>query len=181
MEKIFRITAAVVVTIAVCSTPYGAQANELEGMAQSGRPIKVFVNGFSNESGQAEIRPEDFKTEFENALLNRKSVIFEIAAAPAESDVQISGVIKSYQYLEKDPLRPSPSTATLILDAVTTENFVEMFAEFTVVDTRTGETVWKDTVSTFIKRMMTPAESIPLIYEKLSRVFLWKSFGKGKN
>jgi hypothetical protein len=181
MEKFFRIAAAVAITVAVCINPYCAQAHELEGMAQSGRPIKVFVTGFSDESGQAGIRPEDFKKEFEKALLNRKSVIFEIAATPAESDVQISGVIKSYQYLEKDPLRPSPSTATLILDAVTTENFVEMFAEFTVVDTRTGAAVWKDTVSTFIKRMMTPAESIPLIYEKLSRVFLWKSFGKGKN
>jgi hypothetical protein len=122
----------------------------------------------------------DFKKAFEQALLNRKSVIFAIAKTPAESDVQISGVIKKYIYSEKDPIKPSASAATLILDAATTENFVEMEADFKVVDTKSGDTVWEDKVSTYIKKMMTPGESVPLIYEKLSRNFLAKSFGKPK-
>lgn len=179
MNNFLRVSAVCAIALVVSVSAQRAQADELEQMARSGRPIKVFVDAFANESGQAQIAPEAFKRAFEKALLNRRSVIFAIAPTLAASDVRISGIIKSYQYLENDPVRPSPSTATLILDAVTSENFAEMFAEFTVSDARTGAVLWKNTVSTFIKRMMTPDESLPLIYDKLSRVFLWKSFGKG--
>ena len=92
----------------------------------------------------------------------------------------MSAEIKSYQYLEKGPFKPNPGIGTTLLDAAATmtENYVEMAAEFTITDTKSGNTLWKDTVSTFIERMMTPEQSIPLIYEKLPRTFLWKSFGK---
>jgi hypothetical protein len=53
-----------------------------------------------------------------------------------------------------------------------------MEAEFDIVDTKTGKTVWKDTISAYKEKMMTPSESIPIIYEKISRTFLWRSFGK---
>ncbi len=61
---------------------------------------------------------------------------------------------------------------------MTTENYVEMEVKFTVIDTKKNEVIWQDMVSSFIKRKMTVAESIPLIYDKVSRDFLWKCFGR---
>ena len=52
--------------------------------------------------------------------------------------------------------------------------------EFTVTDTRTGAVLWKDSASGYMKKVMTPEESIPLIYDKVSRVFVSKCFGKPK-
>lgn len=155
-----------------------AQEASLSYLTKDKKPIKISLQNFVNESGQNQILAEDFKNSFEKALLKRRSVKFEIANSPKMSDVQISGVIKKYLYSKTDPITTFASPSGLVLDAVTTENYVEMAVEFTVTDTKTGKAVWNGTVSTFIKRMMSPEESIPLIYDKLSRNFLWKSFGK---
>lgn len=180
MKQWMRIFAVMFAAVLVGQSCAFAEGGDLSYLTKQKKEIKVFLKDFTNESGQSQVSIEDFKKAMEAALLNRKSVIFAIVKTPAESDVQVSAVIKKFQYLKEDPIRPSPSAATLILDAATTENFVEMAADFMVVDTKNGKVAWEDNVETFIKRTMTPAESIPLIYEKLSRNFLAKSFGKPK-
>lgn len=50
--------------------------------------------------------------------------------------------------------------------------------EYTVTDTKSGKTLWKDTVKEYIKKKMTPEESIPLIYDVVTRAFVWRCFGK---
>jgi len=154
--------------------------NNLSYLAKDDKPIKVYLKDFGNESGQSQIQPEDFKKALEHALLNRRAVNFRIAQSAEAADIQISATIKKYLYSKTDPVTPSVSPWMLALDAATTENYAEMAAEFTVTDAKTGKALWNGTVSAFIKHMMTPAESVPKIYEKLSRVFLWKSFGKPK-
>ena len=180
MNKMSGAFAVAAFVASFCVFPYPSQANELEQMAENKQPIKVFLGSFSNESGQAEVVPDVFKEDLKKAFKNRKSVHFEIAATPAESDVQVSGIIKKFQYLKNDPVKPAISVVLVAVDAVIIENFVEMDVEFTVLDTRTGNTAWKDKVTSFVKRMMTPAESIPLIYDKVARRFLSQSFGNKK-
>jgi hypothetical protein len=152
--------------------------NELTDMALTRHPIKVFLGEFSNASGKAEIAPDMFRKEVEKALTERKSVSFAIVKNPKESDVQISAAIKGYQYMEKDPVKPSLSVI-MAIDAVTSENYAELSAEFTVVNTATGGVALKEDITGFVKRMMTPAESVPLVYDKLARKFVADSFGKG--
>ena len=180
MKRWMSVFAVVFATVLVGQSCAFAEGGDLSYLTKQKRQIKVFLQNFVNESGQNQVSVEDFKKAMEMALLNRKSVIFAIVKTPAESDVQVSGIIKKYQYLKEDPIKPTASAAVLILDAATTENFVEMEADFKVVDTKSGKIEWEDKVSTYIKKMMTPGESIPLIYEKLSRNFLAKSFGKPK-
>lgn len=172
----------IVLSALACMLPCSASwaKDELAYLVKDNSPVKVFVAGFVNESGQNQILPEEFKVSFENTLLNRKSVSFMVVNNINESDVRISGIIKKYLYSKTDPITTYASPSGLLLDAVTTENYCEMNVEFTVTDTRAAKVVWKKEVSTFIKRTMTPDESIPLIYDKVSRNFLWKSFGKPK-
>lgn len=155
-----------------------AVEEELARLANKGSPIKVFVKGFVNDSGQSQVLPQDFKKSFEAALLNRKSVSFELAESPETSDIQIEGVIKKYLYSKNDPITCYAGTPGVILDAVTTENYAEMSADFTVTDTKTGKILWNKPITNHVKQRMTAEKSIPLIYDKLSRTFLWKAFGK---
>lgn len=152
--------------------------DDLSYLAKDNKPVRAFLGDFINESGKNQIAPIAFKESLKISLLRRKAVTFKIVNTPSESDVQISAVIKKYLYSKTDPVTTFASPGGFLLDAATTENYVEMSALFTITDTKTGKVIWRDTVSTFIKHMMTPEDSIPMIYEKLSRVFLWKSFGK---
>lgn len=155
-----------------------AEKGDLSSFTNSGKPVKVFLGAFTSESGGTGISADDFKKYLETALLNRKSVSFRIAGTPAESDVRISAVIKKYLYSKTDPVTSFAGPGGILLDAATTENYVEMTAQFTITDTKTGRVIWDDSIKSFVKRMMTPEESVPVIYDKLSRDFLWRSFGK---
>ncbi len=142
--------------------------------------VKVYIKEVINQSGQNQIMPEIFKKELEASLHQRRSIKFEVVNSPAESDIEMSALIKSYQYLEKGPLKPSMGIETTLLDAAATmtENYVEMAVEYTVVDTKSNKALWKNTISEYIKKKMTPEESIPLIYDVVTRTFIWKCFGK---
>jgi hypothetical protein len=157
-----------------------AENVSLSRFADSGRPIKVFLGKFTNESGQSQINASDFEKRFEEALENRKSVPFKMVPAASESDVQISCAIKNYMYSETDPITSYGGAAIFLLDAATAENYVEMTGDFSVIDTKSGSVLLREPFKSFIKHPMTPEESVPLIYEKLSREFLAKSFGKPK-
>lgn len=158
--------------------PSLAADDNLSYLAKDGQHIRVFLKEFSNESGQTQISPEDFKNSFETAMLRRKAVTFDIAKNADASDIQISCAIKKYLYSKTDPITSFGNSALVILDAITIENYAELTGEFTVVGTKTGKVIWKDSVKAFVKRTMTPKESMPLVCEKLSRAFLTKSFGK---
>lgn len=177
MKKTVRMAAVAALCFALTAS-YG-YCSELTDMALSKRPIKVFLGEFSNASDKAEIAPDAFRKEVEKALTERKSVSFAIVKSAPESDIQVSATIKGYQYMDKDPVKPSLSVI-MALDAVTSENYAELSAEFTVVNTATGSIAMKEDLTGFVKRMMTPAESVPLVYDKLARKFVADSFGKGE-
>lgn len=178
MVKRFGFFAAAVCFIFILSGTAFALNGDLSRFTKDGNHIKVFIGNFTNESGQPQIMPEDFKKALAHSLLHRKAVTFKIVQNPAESDVQISGVIKDYKYSKTDPVKPTISAWALALDAVTTENYVEMKADFVITDTKHNKTIWQEEVYDYLKDPMTPEESIPKIYDKVARKFLWHSFGK---
>lgn len=153
---------------------------DLWKLADHGKSIKVFIGNFGNESGKNEVTAEGLKNTIAKALLNRKSVKFELVNAPEQSDVEISAVIKKYLYMERGPFKPSPSIGTTLLDAAATmtENYVEMTVNFIVTKSGTGEVLWKDSLMPYAKKKMTPVESIQHIYDKVAGHFVWKCFGK---
>ena len=166
--------------IFTCSAA-AADTIELGRLAKNKGPIAVWVASVTNGAGKAEVNADDFKKSLEDAIVKRgggKS--FLLCSTPEASSVQISAVIEGYEYSEKDPITTFGSPSGMLLDAMTTENYVAMKARFTVTDTKTGKTLWNDAVTSFIKKMMTQKDSVPLIYNKLSRTFLWKCFGRPK-
>ena len=183
-------TKKVVVLLCVLSFVYmcAARAEEaaigglFKDKAKNGVPVKVFIKDVINQSGQSQVEPEAFKKVFEQSLLKRKSIKFQVVNSAAESDVQVSAAIKTYRYMDRGPLKLSPSLSTIALDAIAsaTENYVDMGVEYTVIDTVTGKLLWHDIVSNYIKKKMTPEESRPLIYDAVTREFIWKCFGRAR-
>ena len=143
-------------------------------------PVKVYIKDVVNQSGQSQITPEAFKKALEQSLHQRRAIKFEIVNNAADSDIQVTAIINKYQYLVKGPLKPSPGIETTLLDAAATmsANYVEMTVDYSVTDTKSGKELWKHTVNEYIKKKMTPEESIPLIYDVVTRTFVWKCFGK---
>lgn len=178
MHRYVVLVLALAVTI--CGIAAASEEN-LSYMTNSGKPVKVFIASFTNESGQGQIMPEAFKKAFETAVAKRGGGrSFEITSDPASSQVQISAIIKKYLYSKTDPITSFASPSAVALDAMTTENYVTMDVEFTVVDSKTSKVLWQKKTSDFVKHTMTPEESIPMIYDKVSRTFLWKCFGRPK-
>jgi hypothetical protein len=183
MRYVKYLAAAAALFLLSQSFCFAADSGSLASLVNSHKPIKVYLKDFTNVSGKGEINPADFKAEVEKAMMSRKVVKFEIVKDPAESDVQVGCVITKFQYMEKGPMKPSPSVATLALDAAATLtlNYVEMFAKFTITDTKTSDILWEDTINEYKKHKMTAAESVPYAYDRTARAFLWKSFGKPSN
>ena len=157
-----------------------AETINISRWLDKGDPVKVCISSVANESGQSQISADDFKKTLESSLKNRRSVKFEIVTDPLASDLQISAIIKKYSYAKTDPITSFAGPSALLLDAMTTENYAEMGIDFTVKSTKNGNIVWKENVFDYVKHMMTPEESIPMVYDKTARKFLWKAFGKGK-
>lgn len=145
--------------------------------------IKVFIKDPDNKCKEGQIIPDSLKKSLESALINRKSTKFEVVKNPEESDVQIATVIKKYQYMERGPIKPTPGIATTMLDlaASALENYVEMSVAILVTSTKTGDTLWKDDLTPYVKKRMSPDESIPVISDKVAAHFVWKCFGKPAN
>lgn len=157
-----------------------AETVDISRWLDRGDPVKIFISGVTNESGQAQVVAYDFKKTLESSFKNRRSIKFEIVNDAATSDFQIAAVIKKYAYSETDPINSVAGPSALLLDAVTNENYVELGVDFTITSTKGGNIVWEDNVFDYVEHMMTPAESIPMVYDKAARRFLWKAFGKGK-
>ncbi len=156
-----------------------AEGGNLWRLADKTGSIKVFISTPANESGQGFVA-DNLKSALESALLNRKSTKFEIVKTPEGSDVQIATLIKKFMYMEKGPMKPTPGIGTTLLDAAATmtTNYAEMSVDFVVKDTRTDQILWKELLNPYLKKSMTPEESIPLISERVASNFIWKCFGK---
>ncbi|MFA5144265.1 MAG: hypothetical protein WC522_08925 [Candidatus Omnitrophota bacterium] len=143
-------------------------------------PVKVYIKEIQNQSGQNTVTPEILRKALEQSLNQRRAIKFQVVKTPAESDVQIAAVITKYQYLERGPFKPNPGIGTMLLEAAATasHNYVELAVDYTVTDARGEKQLWQKTISEYIKKNMTPDESIPLICDAGTRAFVWKCFGK---
>lgn len=163
----------------ICSGQAYAKDATIGHLFEGKSPVKVHVSSVTNESGQNQISADLFKKALEDSLNGRKAVDFDTVNDPAVSDIQVTAVIKKYQYLEKGPFKPSAGVATMLADAAATatSNYAEMEVLYTITDAKTGKVLWTDDVNEYIKKIMTPAESIPLIYDKVTRAFISQCFG----
>jgi len=152
-------------------------------LAKAKRPIKVYMGKFINSSGSEKIDPGKFARVFGQTLEARKDIYiqFKLVENPDEADISISGEIKEYKYSEHDPIDMFMSTYTLILDAMTTQNYVGMVVNYTVKDPKTNKVLWSRRLRPSVtKSDMSEDQSTPLIIEKAANQFVSKCFKRPK-
>ena len=164
----------------ICFEQAHAKGITIGRLFEGKTPVKVYVSSITNESGQSQVSVDLFKKTLEDSLNNRKAIDFDTVSDPAVSDVQVTAVIKKYQYLERGPFKPSIGIGTMLADAAATatSNYVEMDVLYTITDTKSGKVLWSDNVADYIKKAMMPEESIPLICDKIDRAFISQCFGR---
>lgn len=157
-----------------------AQDDTIGHLFREKSPVKVYVSTVTDESENNQVSIDGFKKSLEESLNNRKAIDFDTVTNPADSDIQVAAVIKKYQYLDRGPFNPNPGIATTLIDAAATatSNYVEMEVLYTVTATKNNDLLWSDDVKEYIKKVMTPEESIPLIYDKVTRTFTTQCFGR---
>ena len=177
---IFAVVASVILGQSIAMAEGGG---DLWRLANKNGSIKIFIKDPANESKESQIVPDSLKKSLETALVNRKATKFEIVKTPEGSDVQVCSVIKKYQYMERGPIKPTPGIATTLLDCAASalENYVEMSVAIILTDTKTGSVLWQDNLNPYVKKRMSPDESIPVISDRVASHFIWKCFGKPSN
>lgn len=163
------------------SLSFAAKGKSLFEKYWSKAPVKVYIKGFTDESGN-KVPLDIFKKEVEKAYSERKSINFDVVGKPEESDITVSGVVKKYQYLERGPFKPSIGIETTAIDAVATMtgNYIEMEVETVVTDSKTNDVLWKDGIENYIKRKMSPEEGMTRIFDKIARDTVARPFAKPK-
>lgn len=176
---VLKITAVVCALCCIAAVSFAAKDAAIGSLFDGKRVVNVYVDKVVNESGEREISADAYRKSLEKSLTERKSMHFNVVTERAASDISVAAVITDYQYLERGPFHPTPGIGTTLLDAAATAtaNYVDMTVEYTVTDTASGEVLWHDTLTRHLKKVMTPAESVPLIFDQASRFFIWKCFG----
>jgi len=183
--SIIVVVGILILCLAPIDSAFGDPRREksLYYLAKAKRPIKVYMGKFINSSGSEKIDPENFARVFGQTLEARKDIYiqFKLAENPDEADISISGEIKEYKYSETDPIDMFMSTYTLILDAMSSQNYVGMAVNYTVKDPKTNKVLWSRRLRPSVtKSVMSEDQSTPLIIEKAANQFVSKCFKKPK-
>ena len=93
-----KVVLAVFILSVICLGSAFASDGAIGHLYEGKSPVKVYIIGVKNESGQSQLSADVYRKNIEDSLNNRKSTDFDIVANQADSDIQVSAVIKDYKY-----------------------------------------------------------------------------------
>jgi hypothetical protein len=180
-----KIVAVVYTIIAVFMlTDFGlcAEKDGLYGMFKSKPVIKTYISEVTNSSGDNRVDIIDLRKKIEDALTNRKSLKFGIVDDRTTADIIISCDVNSYYWNSTDPVDMVFSSAAVMYDLMTVEDYAYIEATFTVKKTGHNRTLWhKELKVDLTKPNMNMEASIPLINEKAAKIFMRDCFSKKRS
>ena len=185
---VFTIIATVMSPAGVC-----ADKKNLYMMLDDVKEVKTYVEDITDSSGQADenIRAS-FKKKLEDALIARHSINFVIVNDVKDADIAIYGDITERIWLEVDPIDQVQGISSAALDAAIQENYTRMQAVFSVERGekkkvlkslrrafKRSDVLWERKIqATITKGVMPEEESIPMVEDRLVKVFIRKCFSK---
>ena len=136
-------------------------------------PVKTHVEVPVDDTGQKQVDVRDLKAEIETALKERKSVRFDVQAAPEGAQLVIGCRVTDRMFTLHDPVDMLVGIGGTAIDAATVEHYTAMEAEFEVREGPSGTVLWKEKLrATITHPSMTEEESRPLINRDLAKVFV---------
>ena len=145
----------------------------------NGKSVKIFVAMPTDKSQEKKADLADLRRQMESVLGARKNVRFQVMSDPAAADLTVDTQVTEFLWLKEDPVDMVGGLSMAAWDMLDVENYVRMQAAFTVTDARQNKSLWQDKVAAMItKKEMPEKESVPLINEKMAKVFVNEVFGK---
>ncbi len=171
---------SVMLAVLTCLAPEPLSSKEPDGrITYLKEPIKVYVVKFVNNTGDSHIYPEGFMERLRNMLSAWKLIEFKVVNDYDSSDVIVSGSINKYRYLVEDPLTTA-MRGEGSLDSAGSENYSDIEVEFIVTSSRANNVLWKGTIPAIVKKKMGPMESMSLVFDKVSKIFINNAFGASR-
>ena len=175
---IFFIVFSVTGVLLILNLSQVATASNLYDFVSNMRTVNLKVNQFSASGETGEIDARKLTDILKTALSERKSVKFSIVDNAGAADLEISGEITDFIYLEKDPIDIF-IPAGLVLDLLTTQSYARLRFKIKVHDIKKDKIVFEKLLkATITKAGMSREESIPLITKRAAKVSIIECFGK---
>ena len=141
--------------------------------------VKVFVHDTKDATAARKMDLGELRREMEDALTSRKSINFKIVSQKEDADIIITCDVKEFVWMEEDPIDDVYGLEGVILDAVMTYNYARVQAVFSVIDGASGKVLWtRKLKATLTQAEMDEEKSIPLVNERIIKIFMRKCFSK---
>lgn len=172
---------AILTIIISLMTPVSrAEDADLAYLAEKKQPIMVFVGEFANYPDTDGADTDEFKKHLEDTLIDWKHARFKVTDDIKESDIEISGSIRSFPSSDNESTDSIIGIPAMLLGFLIGQKNAESEVQFIVKDPGTGIELWNSVVKGYVKRPVKTKEEKTLAYEMVSRNFISKCFGKGK-
>ena len=165
--------------LAMCLPAYAAEDTLYDDFRKYDS-VKVYIGEVIDSTGEP-IDLKQFRAALKQALLDRKSIKFKIVDKKKEADLIIDAEITRYDYRETDPIDMIMGSAGVVLDLAKEDNYVATDVYFTVKDAGSGKVRWSKKVTSTITKKKIPVKEAPgMAFERASKRFTGKAFGKSK-
>ena len=126
-----------VVVAAVMFTGH-VSAENLHDVFKDSTEIKVFLKSVANESGLPDVKVDQFKKAFKDALTDRLNVQFMAVQSEKEADIVVEANIVDYVY--KNKVMPRFYSAySLVADVSAPKNYAKIVVDYKVLEPVSGK------------------------------------------
>jgi len=143
------------------------------------KPISIYVENFTNSTGNRDIDAADLKKRIENAFATRMSYTFTIAKDEKDAKIVLKGAVTEYYWTESDPIDHVYGVGAIAMDMVKQDHYVRMQADLSMFLAETGHRLWtRDLQATVTHPTMTEQESYDMVNERMVEVLTRNLFKK---
>lgn len=194
MRKFFTVCIAAFVLLA-CFVQDGICREKVNfyDILGDAKEVKTYVADVTGASEDAKDMTGDLQKILEDALATRMSINFVLVKDETDADIIITCHIIERVWMENDPVDQVHGLGAAALDIALQQNYARMKAEFTVARGPERKDLfkwmggfllrrkflWEETLDAMVtKTEMPEKESIPLVEERLVKVFMRRCFSR---
>jgi len=182
MKKVFFVMTAVCL-MALMLLPEAAYCRRRGGnlyeMLSERTMVKTYVAPVTDSTGEGRADVRSLRETIESFMMARMTINFNIVQEASSSDIIIGCDVVEYFWTDKDPIDNITGTVAVAWDAINRQNYARMTAVFTVMDAKTKDILWKKKIkATITDEFMTPDESVKMVNERITKIFMRDAFSK---
>ncbi len=189
---VLLIVAFIVATLVPATEGFCREKNNLYSVLSDQSEVRTYIRDFTDSSGNAADMLKGLRGDLEDALASRMTINFVLVDDEQDSDLIIACDVTERIWMKEDPIDMIHSIGAVAMDVAMSENYARIQAVFAVEKGpkkivfkkahrifKRAKILWKQKVkATITKTVMSEDESMPLLEERLIKVFMRRCFSK---